>query len=75
MQESVPGPSSATVSTERDPGNVVCGLFASLMSTLDSIFHAVSTLWSIDIYKRYLQPDASPRTSSAWGNRPSWAPS
>ena len=41
-------------------GLIVCGLFASLMSTVDSIFHSVSTLWSIDIYKRYLRPDASP---------------
>ena len=41
-------------------GLIVCGLFASLMSTVDSIFNAVSTLWSIDIYKRYLRPDASP---------------
>ena len=44
------------------------------MSTVDSIFNAVSTLWSIDIYKRYLRPNASPRTSFAWGNRPSWVP-
>ena len=41
-------------------GLIVCGLFASLMSTVDSIFNAVSTLWSIDIYKRHLRPDASP---------------
>ena len=31
------------------------------MSTVDSIFNSVSTLWSIDIYKRYLRPDASPQ--------------
>ena len=42
-------------------GLIVCGLFASLMSTVDSIFNSVSTLWSIDIYKRYLRPDASPQ--------------
>ena len=46
-------------------GLIVCGLFASLMSTVDSIFNSVSTLWSIDIYKRYLRPDASPS-----GDRP-----
>ena len=40
-------------------GLILCGLFASLMSTLDSIYNSVSTLWSIDIYKRYLKPDAS----------------
>ena len=39
---------------------IVCGLFASLMSTVDSIFHSVSTLWSIDVYKRHLRPTASP---------------
>ena len=42
-------------------GLIVCGLFASLMSTVDSIFNSVSTLWSIDIYKRYLRPNASPQ--------------
>ncbi|MDA2934571.1 sodium/solute symporter [Acidobacteria bacterium AH-259-D05] len=40
-------------------GLILCGLFASLMSTLDSIYNSVSTLYSIDIYKRYLKPDAS----------------
>ena len=35
------------------------GLFASLMSTLDSIYNSVSTLWSVDVYKRHLRPDAS----------------
>ena len=42
-------------------GLIVCGLFASLMSTVDSIFNSVSTLWSIDIYKRHLRRDASPQ--------------
>ena len=40
-------------------GLILCGLFASLMSTLDSIYNSVSTLWAIDIYKRHLRPDAS----------------
>lgn len=40
-------------------GIILCGLFASLMSTVDSIFNSVSTLWSIDIYKRFLKPEAS----------------
>ena len=31
------------------------------MSTLDSIYNSVSTLWSVDIYKRHLRPDASER--------------
>ena len=42
-------------------GLILCGLFASLMSSLDSIYNYVSTLWSVDIYKRYLKPDASQR--------------
>ena len=42
-------------------GLILCGLFASLMSTLDSIYNSVSTLWSVDIYKRHLRPDASER--------------
>ena len=40
-------------------GLILTGLFASLMSTLDSIYNSVSTLWSIDIYKRHLRPQAS----------------
>lgn len=40
-------------------GLILTGLFASLMSTLDSIYNSVSTLWSIDIYKRHLRPSAS----------------
>jgi SSS family solute:Na+ symporter len=40
-------------------GLVLCGLFASLMSTIDSIYNSVSTMWSIDIYQRYLKPDAT----------------
>ncbi len=39
-------------------GLILCGLFASLMSSVDSIFHSVSTLWSIDIYKKYINPNA-----------------
>ncbi len=40
-------------------GIILTGLFASLMSTLDSIYNSVSTLWSIDIYKKYLNPSSS----------------
>lgn len=40
-------------------GLILCGLFASLMSTLDSIYNSVATLWAVDIYKRYLRPEAS----------------
>ncbi len=40
-------------------GLILCGLFASLMSSVDSMFHSVSTLWTIDIYKRHLRPKAT----------------
>jgi len=40
-------------------GIILTGLFASLMSTLDSIYNSVSTLWSIDIYKKYIKPNAT----------------
>lgn len=40
-------------------GLILCGLFASLMSTVDSILNSVSTLWAVDVYKRHLRPDAS----------------
>ena len=48
-------------------GLILCGLFASLMSSVDSIFNSVSTLWSIDIYKRYLRPGASDAQVVAMG--------
>lgn len=39
-------------------GLILCALFASLMSTVDSLFNSISTLWSIDIYKEYLNKNA-----------------
>ena len=40
-------------------GVILCGLFASLMSTVDSTFNSLATLWSVDIYSKYLKKDAS----------------
>ena len=40
-------------------GLVLCGLFASLMSTVDSTFNSLATLWSIDIYSKYINKKAS----------------
>ena len=40
-------------------GIILCGLFASLMSTADSIFNSVSTLWSVDVYKKFTRPQAT----------------
>jgi len=42
-------------------GIILCALFASLMSTVDSTFNSLATLWSIDIYKGYLNKDADDR--------------
>ena len=38
---------------------VLCGLFASLMSTVDSTFNSLATLWSIDIYSKYFNKNAT----------------
>ena len=40
-------------------GIVLCGLFASLMSTIDSTFNSLATLWSIDIYSKYFKKNAT----------------
>ena len=40
-------------------GLVLCALFASLMSTVDSTFNSLATLWSVDIYKEYLNKRAT----------------
>ena len=42
-------------------GLILCALFASLMSTVDSTFNSIATLWSIDIYKEYVNRGASDR--------------
>ncbi|MBH54864.1 MAG: hypothetical protein CMI18_11025 [Opitutaceae bacterium] len=40
-------------------GLILCALFASMMSTVDSTFNSLATLWSIDIYKPYINPSAT----------------
>ena len=50
-------------------GLVLCGLFASLMSSVDSIFNSVSTLWSVDIYRRRLRPQATDGQVVAMGRQ------
>ena len=40
-------------------GIVLCGLFASLMSTVDSTFNSLATLWSVDIYSKYINKNAN----------------
>jgi len=50
-------------------GIVLCALFASLMSTVDSTFNSLATLWSIDIYKEYLNKKASDHEMIEAGRR------
>ncbi len=50
-------------------GLVLCGLFASLMSSVDSIFNSISTLWSIDFYQRHINPTASEQQVVTMGRR------
>ncbi len=50
-------------------GLVLCGLFASLMSSVDSIFNSISTLWSIDFYQRRINPRASEQQVVAVGRQ------
>ena len=38
---------------------LIAALFASLMSTVDSTFNSLATLWSIDIYKEYINKEAN----------------
>lgn len=40
-------------------GIILCGLFASLMSTVDSTFNSLATLWSVDIYSKYINKSAT----------------
>ncbi|MBT8218653.1 MAG: sodium/solute symporter [Bacteroidia bacterium] len=50
-------------------GLILCALFASLMSTIDSIFNSLSTLFSIDIYKEYINKSATDRQLIAVGRK------
>ena len=40
-------------------GIILCALFASLMSTVDSTFNSIATLWSVDIYSSYINKKAT----------------
>jgi len=50
-------------------GIILCALFASLMSTVDSTFNSLATLWSIDIYKPYLNKTATDKQVIRSGKR------
>lgn len=50
-------------------GLVLCALFASLMSTVDSTFNSIATLWSVDIYKGWMRPAANETDMVKQGRR------
>ena len=50
-------------------GIILCGLFASLMSTVDSTFNSLATLWSTDIYANYIHRGASDRDKIRAGRK------
>ena len=50
-------------------GIILCALFASLMSTVDSTFNSLATLWSIDIYKTYINKNASDKEVVSAGKK------
>lgn len=50
-------------------GIILCALFASLMSTVDSTFNSLATLWSIDIYKEYINKNATDQETIQAGKR------
>lgn len=50
-------------------GIILCALFASLMSTVDSTFNSLATLFSIDIYKEYLNKNATDRQVVSAGRK------
>ena len=50
-------------------GIILCGLFASLMSTVDSTFNSIATLWSTDIYSTIINKYASDEQKIAAGRK------
>ncbi|MEM1259648.1 MAG: sodium/solute symporter [Bacteroidota bacterium] len=50
-------------------GILLCAIFASLMSTIDSVFNSLATLFSIDIYKGILNKKASDQEVVAVGRK------
>ncbi len=50
-------------------GIILCGLFASLMSTVDSTFNSLATLWSTDIYATYLNKTATDHQKISAGRK------
>jgi SSS family solute:Na+ symporter len=42
-------------------GLVMAGLVAGILSTIDSMMNSTATLFTFDIYKKYVRPEASER--------------
>lgn len=42
-------------------GLLFAALFGAVMSSLDSMLNSASTIFTMDVYKRWLRPDADPR--------------
>ncbi len=50
-------------------GIILCALFASLMSTVDSTFNSLATLFSVDMYKGWINKDATDEQMVRVGRR------
>ncbi len=50
-------------------GIILCGLFASIMSTIDSTFNSIATLWSTDIYSAIINKNASDKQKITAGRK------
>lgn len=48
-------------------GLVMAGLVGAIMSTVDSLLNSSSTIVTMDIYKKYLNPTASDKTLTLFG--------
>ncbi|MFB3905764.1 MAG: SLC5 family protein [Acidobacteriota bacterium] len=48
-------------------GFVLAGLIGAIMSTVSSVLNSTSTVVSLDLYKRFLRPDATPRQVVRFG--------
>ena len=48
-------------------GIMFAALFGAVMSSLDSMLNSASTIFTIDLYKRHMNPDADPKRLVAFG--------
>ena len=50
-------------------GVILCGLFASLMSTIDSTFNSIATMYSVDIYSNFINKKANSKEKIIAGKK------